>query len=261
MNNHFKYALSKYTYWFTGFATIICVIAIVPVCTPIAISIVIACFILPLIIPLIVSYIKNEFRIKTIGHSRVTVAFGDLFDEECFVITTNRNFDINPDGKYVAENSVLGLFVQRFFPNDIDELEKLISSQLSLNENGDIIPEKYGKTINVSIHNKLVYFMAFTDREKSKQPNDFYLKSMRAFLKELSKANHGKIISIPLIGNNNNLSDTGFHSSEMTFESLITMINEFEIENPKSELKLKIVVLPENRADIIKSIALHTRRI
>ena len=243
MNNHFKYALSKYTYWFTGFATIIGVIAIVPVCTPIAIAIVIACFILPLIIPLIVSYIKNEFRIKTIGHSRVTVAFGDLFDEECFVITTNRNFDVNPDGKYVAENSVLGLFVQRFFPN------------------GDIIPEKYGKTINVSIHNKLVYFMAFTDREKSKQPNDFYLKSMRAFLKELSKANHGKIISIPLIGNNNNLSNTGFHSSEMTFESLITMINEFEIENPKSELKLKIVVLPENRADIIKSIALHTRRI
>ena len=102
MNNHFKYALSKYTYWFTGFATIIGVIAIVPVCTPIAIAIVIACFILPLIIPLIVSYIKNEFRIKTIGHSRVTVAFGDLFDEECFVITTNRNFDVNPDGKYVG---------------------------------------------------------------------------------------------------------------------------------------------------------------
>ena len=130
-----------------------------------------------------------------------------------------------------------------------------------MNKNGERILDKLLNIMNVSIRNKLVYFMAFTDREKNKQPNDFYLKSMRAFLKELSKANHGKTISIPLIGNNNNLSDTGFHSSEMTFESLITMINEFEIENPKSELKLKIVVLPENRADIIKSIALHTRRI
>ena len=261
MNNHFKYALSKYTYWFTGFATIIGVIAIVPVCTPIAISIVIACFLLPFIIPLVISYTKKEFRIKTIGYSRVTVAFGDLFEEDCFVITTNRNFDVKPDGKYVAEKSVLGLFVQRFFQNDTKELEKLISSQLLLNENGDIIPEQYGKTINVSIQNKLVYFMAFTDREKSKQPKDFYLKSMRGFLKELSKANHGKTISIPLIGNNNNLSDTGFHSCEMTFESIITMINEFEIENPKSELKLRIVVLPKNRAEIIKSIALHTPKI
>ena len=261
MNNHFNFALSKYTYWFTGFAAIIGVIAIIPVCTPIAIAIVIACFLLPFIIPLLISYTKKEFRIKTIGYSRVTVVFGDLFDEECFVVTTNRNFDIIPDGMYVAENSVLGLFVHRFFQNDSKKLDELISSQLSLNENGEIIPEKYGKTINVSIQNKLVYFMALTDREKSKQPKDFYLKSMREFLKELSKANHGKTISIPLIGNNNNLSDTGFHSCETTFESIITMINEFEIENPKSELKLRIVVLPENRADIIKTIALHTRRI
>ena len=261
MKNHLKYALSKYTYWFTGFATIIGVIALVPVCTPIAITIVIACFLLPFIIPLVISYTKKEFRIKTIGYSSITVAFGDLFDEECFVVTTNRNFDIVPDGKYVADTSVLGLFVQRFFQNETNKLQKLISSQLSLNENREIIPEKYGKTINVSIQNKLVYFMAFTDREKSKQPKDFYLKSMREFLKELSKANHGKIISIPLIGNNNNLSDTGFHSCEMTFESIITMINEFEIENPRSELKLRIVVLPKNRAEIIKSIALHTRKI
>ena len=197
---------------------------------------------------------KKDFETRT---NIIKETFMDDKNIKCHIPTEELELDenIHQEGDFFMTED--GEFVDlefQFTDFTEDELVKFIE----LAEN---LHEKYGKTINVSIHNKLVYFMAFTDREKSKQPNDFYLKSMRAFLKELSKANHGKIISIPLIGNNNNLSDTGFHSSEMTFESLITMINEFEIENPKSELKLKIVVLPENRADIIKTIALHTRRI
>lgn len=261
MINHIKYALSRFTYWFSGFAIIIGVISIIQICIPVAITIIIASILLSFLIPLLVSYFKNEFNIHTIGHSKISVTFGDLFDEECFVVTTNRNFDVKPDGKYVAENSILGEFANRFYQNNIKKLEDIVLSQLPHDDNNNIKLVHYGKTISFSCENKIVYFMAFTDREKSKQPEDFYLKSMRAFLKELSEANHGKIVSIPLIGNNNNLSNTGFHSCEMTFESLITMINEFEIENPKSELKLRIVVLPENRAEIIKSIALHTRKI
>lgn len=261
MINHFKYARSRFPYWFSGFAVVIGVLELIQICLQFAITIILSSIVLSFLIPLLVSFGRKEFRIKTLGHSKVTVAFGDLFDEECFVVTTNRYFDIIPDGNYITEDSVLGDFVNRFFYNNTNELKDIISSLLPFDENKNIKRVPYGKTISFKYNDKIVYFMALTDREKSNQPKDFYIKSMRAFLKELSKANHGKIISIPLIGNNNNLSDTGFHSSEMTFESLITMINEFEIENPKSELKLKIVVLPENRADIIKSIALHTRRI
>ena len=261
MMNHFKYAISRFTCWFSGFAVIIGVISITQICFPAAVAIIIASVVWSFLIPLLISLIKKEFVIHTIGHSKVSVAFGDLFDEECFVVTTNRYFNVKPDGKYIAEGSVLGDFVNRFYHDNTNVLQDIISSQLHSDENKSFKPVAYGKTICFYVDDKIVYFMALTDREKSKQPKDFYLKSMRAFLKELSEANHGKTISVPLIGNNNNLSGTGFHSSEMTFESLITMINEFEIENPKSELKLKIVVLPENRADIIKSIALHTRRI
>lgn len=261
MINHFKYAFSRFPYLFSCFAIVIGVIELIQLCLQVAVTIIITSIVLSFLIPLIVSYFKHEFRIRTLGHSKVTVAFGNLFDEECFVVTTNRYFDIIPDGNYITEDSVLGDFVNSFFHNNTNELKDIISSQLPLGENKNIKRVPYGKTISFKCNDKLVYFMALTDREKSSQPKDFYIKAMREFLKEISQANHGKTISIPLIGNNNNLSDTGFYSCEMTLESIITMINEFEIENPKSELKLRIVVLPENRAKIIKSISLHTRKI
>ena len=55
----------------------------------------------------------------------------------------------------------------------------------------------------------------------------------------------------PLIGDNNNLSNTGFGSSEIAIISLISAINRFEVRNQQSELKLKIVALPSKRTELI----------
>ena len=97
--------------------------------------------------------------------------------------------------------------------------------------------------------------MAFTDRKKSAQPKDFYLKAVKGLLKELSEANHGKTIAIPLLGENNNLSNTGFSNCEVAFESLVSMINSFGIANPQAELRLKIVILPNKKTELIKVIS------
>ena len=53
----------------------------------------------------------------------------------------------------------------------------------------------------------------------------------------------------------NELSDSGFNDSAETLNSLIAMINCFEIINQRSKLKLKIVVKEKKRADIIDMIA------
>lgn len=60
---------------------------------------------------------------------------------------------------------------------------------------------------------------------------------------------------MPLLGDNNNLSDSGFSNSETSFRNLVAMINNFEIMNQRSELKLKIVILPQKRSELINVVS------
>lgn len=260
MMNHIKYAKNKYWNWFGKLATVMGIIAVFPLCRIMAIIIVACCFVLAFIIPFIASFIKRTFKIKTIGKSNVTFGFGNLFDEECFVVTTNRYFDVNPTGEYIATNSLLAEFVRRFFPKNVTQLEKKIKEKLLKDEDENIVlPCEYGYSVKIQHKEKLIYFLAFTDRKKSDQPEDFYVQTLQTFLKNVADENHGKTICVPLFGNNNNLSDSGFSNSEISFKSLMAMINNFEIVNQRSELKLKIVALPEERSDLIEVVSSYAK--
>ena len=50
------------------------------------------------------------------------------------------------------------------------------------------------------------------------------------------------------------LCDSGFSDSEISLRSFMSMINDFEITNQRSTLKIKIVALPEKRAKLINVI-------
>jgi hypothetical protein len=182
--------------------------------------------------------------------------FGDLFKEECVVITTNNYFDISPTGEYISRESLIGSFVTEFCSNNITELEHELKSNLQHDSSNQIIPAEYGNYIKKTIAGKIVYFLVFTDRQKTNQPDDFYIRTLQTFFKSLVNENHGKTIALPLLGNNNNLSNSGFTNSETSFVNLMTMINCFEITNQRSELKLKIVAQPNERANLIKAITL-----
>lgn len=230
-----------------------------PLCEGIAVIVVVLCFVLSLVIPFIISYRKQIFIIETIGKSKVIFKFGDLFDEEYIVITTNRYYDINPTGEYVSEDSILGMFVQKFCSNNIVEIEKSLKAQLRRDENNDIIPAQYGEYIKREISGKMVYFLVFTDRNKCEQPKDFYTQTVQGFFNKVVNENHGKAICIPLLGGNNNLSDSGFSDMEMALRSMLAMINNFEIINQRSELKLKLVALPEQRSELIDVLSSYAK--
>lgn len=207
------------------------------------------------LVPLLESIFRRKFKLKTIGKSSISFEFSDLFCEECFVITTNRYFDVNPTGDYIAEDSLLGKFVLKYFPNNISDLEKLIKAELEkIKYRSKDDKYDYGTWIKIKVDNKIIYFLAFTDRNKSEQPSDFYQKTMKRFLKTIVNENHGKTIAVPLFGDNNNLSDSGFSDSEISLRSFMAMINDFEITNQRSTLKIKIVALPEKRAKLINVI-------
>lgn len=259
MMNHIKYAMSRYSFWLSVFATIIGIIAVVPICDCIAIFAVILCFVLPFIIPFLASYRKQKFTIKTMGKSRISFEFGDLFNEDYIVITTNRYYDINPTGQYISDDSLLGMFVQNFCSNHIAELEESLKAQLRRDAENNIIPAQYGEYIKKEIAGKTVYFLVFTDRNKNDQPKDFYIQAVQGFFNRIVNENHGKTICVPLLGSNNNLSDSGFSDNVMSFISLMAMINNFEIVNQRSELKLKIVALSKERSELIDIVSTYTK--
>lgn len=257
--NHFKYACHRYSFWLSWLSVLIGIVAIIPfpeqwsVAGPIIT--VLICFLSAFLIPFIGAFFKKEYSIATIGKSTISLRFGSLFEQECFVVTTNRNFDVTPDAHYISSTSLLAKFVDAFYPNDITSLKNEIASQLGTNNDGSIKRQQYGKTIQINKESKIIYLMAFTDRNKNNQPDDFYIKAIRGFLKEISNSNHGMTVSIPLFGSNNSLSNSGFSNDSVALESIVTMIKLFEIENQRSELKIQIVVLPEKRAEIIDTIA------
>lgn len=148
-----------------------------------------------------------------------------------------------------------------FFDNNVGELEKLIHAEITKlknevhrDENGTVYFD-YGTTIKIKYDGKIIYFLAFSHRYKTEQPEDFYILTVQKFLETILNENHEEIIAVPLFGDNNNLSNSGFDNSAVTLKCLMAMINNFEICNQRSEIKLKIVALPEKRAtllDVIK---------
>lgn len=253
MITYIKYAYSQYFTWLGYFGTVTGLVAFVSFDEKynfIERVIVIACFVLAFMIPFIIAMIRCNFKIKTVGKSNILFEFGDLFKEKCFVITTNRHFDVIPTGELIAPDSLLGIYVNKYFENNTDRLESLISEQLG----SEAAPHEYGKTIKIQHNDKIVYLLVFTDRKKTEQPKDFYEKSLKGLFEYIVNENHDETIAIPLIGDNNNLSNSGFNNSAMTFECLMAVINSFEIRHQTSGIKLKIVASHEKRAELIKSV-------
>jgi hypothetical protein len=258
MIRYFKYASSQYLKWLGVFSTIASILCLLPI--PLKnshkIAVVVGCFSVAFAITFIGALSRKKFKVKTISKSKISFTFGDLFKQKCFVLTTNRHFDVNPTGDWISPHSLIGLFVNRYFNDNIADLESLVQSQLS-----KIAPGKkdstgnlywdYGTTIKINYQNKIIYFVAFTDRNPSNQKDDFYIKAIQKFLKTMVNENHVETISIPIFGANNNISNSGFDGIDTAFNALLSEINNFGIYNQRSELRLQIVTLESNRKELI----------
>lgn len=247
--NHLKYAKNRYFYYLGLFSIIISIVSIgTTINKYYADIIMIVFFFLAFLIPLVDSYYNNDFSIPITGKSKLSLSFSDLFSEEYIVITTNRYYDINPTGKYISSDSVLGKFCIEYKKNyngNVDNLED------ELKCHAKTLPDDYGNFQKRWINNHWIYFLVFTDRNPRNQPKDFYIRTMMNFFSQLVEENHGKTVCMPLIGANNNLSDTGFDDTRVAFQNFVAMVNCFGIVNQRSELKLKIIALPEERKNLI----------
>lgn len=77
-------------------------------------------------------YNKNCNSIEIMaGKSMIVVEYGDIFEyEDPVVIPVNRSFDTSVNEQIVSEKSLHGQFINRYFSEDLSNLEEQIGSQL-----------------------------------------------------------------------------------------------------------------------------------
>ncbi len=152
-----------------------------------------------------------SFRVPTTS-SRITLKFGDLFDEHCdLLIAVNEFFDAAV-GHIVAQNSVHGQFIGRFYGGDearfrADVDDALAGANVTTTNRPHQPTGKYeiGTTAVVEIppHKAFLVAMSHTDMETAKASTTVPMlwEALRGGLRTIHNHGNGNRFAMPLIGN------------------------------------------------------------
>lgn len=228
-------------------------------------------FWLLIIFGVVASIIHNHEKISCKGtveniDLQIVVKVSDLFciNADSYVIPTNTFFRTKLDGEYISPKSVQGAFQIRFFRDNPEKLDQLISH--SLNQQGIMGEEstdihgtvkKYpiGTVAKVDNKGKHYYFVAINDVNQYGKPvNQGYANvdiALNGLLKTIQQLGHCDDLTMPLIG-------TGRAAiREATIEKVVeNTVDRFLSSNEKISNKLIVCVRPkdymEGKADLKK---------
>jgi hypothetical protein len=189
-----------------------------------------------------------------INTSDVDVRFGDIFKEQAEdlkVIGFNEYFDTLVDNKVISANSLNGRYIERFYKDNVAELDSLISAypypkEAFLEEDasrtqGKKLKYKLG-TICVANDYLLTALSHFDENNKAYLEINDYINCMLNFWNEIDRVYAGRTVALPILGSgitrfngNENISDQ---------ELLELIIWTFKVSHIKFAYpsKMKIVV-------------------
>lgn len=169
---------------------------------------------------LLVSFVINHEKISCDGSKDdddliISVKVKSLFNVSAtsYVIPTNSYFRTQTDDEYVSPNSVQGAFQNKFFKDNLQELDRLIAENLtqqglvgtdSQDRFGSVKKYPLGTVAKVNHKNKHYYFVAINDvNEYGKPVNQCYNNVSTAFnglLDAIKRFGHCDDLAMPLIG-------------------------------------------------------------
>ena len=205
-------------------------------------------------------------RSYKVSGSDLQIAFcvNDLFNitADSYVIPTNTFFRTKMEGEYISSKSVQGRFQEKFFKNNHEELDKLISESLknqkiegidSCDRFGDVKKYPVGTVAKIDHKRKHYYFVAISDVNEFGKPIGQAKSNIDMALHGLMQAvksfGHCDSICTPLIG-------TGRAAiKDATIEKVFQItVNCFVESQEKTSQKVIICINPkdyvEDRADI-----------
>lgn len=189
----------------------------------------------------------------------ITVKIDSLFcvPASSYVIPTNSFFRTNIEHEYISINSVQGAFQNKYFKNNLNDLNKIIADNLaeqgvvgedSRDRFGNVKKYPLGTVAKVDHNNKHFYFVAINDvNENGKPINQDYRNVNKAFnglFEAINKFGHYDDLAMPLIG-------TGRAAiKEATIDKVVQeTIDRFLNNNDKIARKLIICINPKDYVD------------
>jgi len=149
----------------------------------------------------------SEIELKLNG-LKVRISYGDIFNSKGLkLIPFNEYFDTQVDNILIAENTLNGKYIKKYYPN-VSNLDAQISTKLQLKSSEKNISRLIGKTnkyelgttIEVADEFILTAFTHFDSENKAFLSKGEFLLCLDSLWKEINRIYAQRNINIPLLG-------------------------------------------------------------
>ena len=186
-----------------------------------------------------------------IDGSTVNIKCGDLFSENGLkTIPFNEYFDTVVDDKIISNVSLNGIFINRFFKDKVNELDKFIVGN---SDNSDIIDNQYprpqgGKDVKFKLSTIFVYgdfiitaFSKFDEHNRATLTMPEYIEFLINFWDRVNRVYAQKNVSVPIFGSG--ITRIKEHKNISDEDLLKIMLWTFKLSEMKFKYPAKLTVL------------------
>ena len=192
----------------------------------------------------------NKIDINIEG-SEVTIKVGDIFSESGFkAIAFNEYFDTIVDNKIISENSLNGIFVKKYFGDQVSELDSHIDNYpFDESEKRDLNTERVvGKKLRYQIGSICVYkdfllaaFTKFDNNNKAVITMPEYLEFLINFWDKVNNVYGQQSVATPIFGSG--ITRIKGHKTISDEDLLKIMLWTFRISEMRFKYPAKLTIL------------------
>lgn len=210
----------------------------------------------------------NKIDINVEG-SEVTIKAGDIFSEPGLkAIAFNEYFDTLVDNKIIAESSLNGIFIKKYFDANVSELDRHIEEYAfekidMLESNSD---RKQGKIVRHQIGTICVYhdflltaFTKFDDNNKAELTMPEYLEFLINFWDKVNNVYAQKSVATPVFGSG--ITRIKGHKTISDEDLLKIMLWTFRISEMRFKYPAKLtIVIHKDKIDKVNLLDIKSAR-
>lgn len=159
---------------------------------------------------------------------RINISFGDLFSKKgIVVIPVNEFFDTIVDDRVIAHKTIHGQFIDKYFSNNINNLDDMISQALAgevqvtpryQRNHAKTIPYPIGTCIDI-VHNGITYVLFalthFNEQDVAYLERKDFGLAIQGLMSHLHDMNNDRPVYMPVIG-------TGMSKMQRSHQRVLT---------------------------------------
>lgn len=181
----------------------------------------------------------------------VCIKAGDLFSEpDLKVIAFNEYFDTQVDDKIIASASLNGIYINKFFPNNTQELDDIITNNISEEDliEKDSVRKKGGKSKKYKLSTLLEHedfiltaFTRFDENNRAYLSMPDYIEFLINFWDRINQVYAQRSVSVPIFGSG--ITRIKEHKNISDEELLKIMLWTFKLSETKFKYPAKLTII------------------